>query len=173
LSNYGSQPFKVGEDDYGEPVFLKFKYYVHYLLTDAVRDDSPLYIFDSGFGERKVLKKNRSNDHNSDDDTEEKEKQPNTTKRRRVNRNNRTLSASPPTRSTPSPKRRKIVDDPPSPEALTLNEKFSDGMLPLSNILDDYVVPKYFADDLFRLTGEKRRPPYRWFVMGGPRSGTG
>ena len=45
---------KVGEDDDGYKIKIKFKYFLEYLIFNT--DDSPLYLFESSFENHKKLK---------------------------------------------------------------------------------------------------------------------
>ena len=86
--------FKCGEDDNGNSIKVRLKYFLRYLQDN--RDDSPLYVFDSSFENDKLAR----------------------------------------------------------------------------SFLQDYTVPTYFRDDLFRFVSESRRPPYRWVLLGPERSGS-
>lgn len=92
---YKDVEFKVGEDDKGKKIRVKFKYFLEYLLHNE--DDSPLYMFESAIEDIKDARK----------------------------------------------------------------------------MIEKYRVPKFFKEeDFFEHIGERRRPPYRWFLVGPERSGT-
>lgn len=112
LRRFANHKFKVGTDDDGYPVRLKYKHFYAYARgqlgktgESAAVDDSPLYIFDGTFACH----------------------------------------------------RRGAI----TPDALGG-----------CGIRGDYKVPRFFQEDLLRHAGSSR-PPYRWFVLGPPRSGTG
>ncbi|KAJ1965623.1 hypothetical protein IWQ62_002618 [Dispira parvispora] len=181
VERYGNQRFKVGEDDDGKAVYLKLKHFIRYVHQGAERDDSPLYIFDSNFrgsGKKPVLPTRRwmkslpvfptshrvlgkvspsgsstpvSTRYNSSS-SEEEHGQCLPRKRRKP--------ASSLTSQTTSPE---LSGSP----VINAAERYCKG-----DLLADFRIPKYFAVDLFRLTGN-RRPPHRWFVAGPARSGTG
>ena len=54
LRRFADTRFKVGSDDDGYPVRMKLKHYLSYLLhPQHQNDDSPLYIFDGTFADKK------------------------------------------------------------------------------------------------------------------------
>jgi hypothetical protein len=57
LQKFPDTRFKVGSDDDGYPVRMKLKHYLMY-ISDAVhsQDDSPLYIFDGAFTEKRCAR---------------------------------------------------------------------------------------------------------------------
>ncbi|CAO3635072.1 unnamed protein product [Cunninghamella echinulata] len=136
LERYGKDLYKVGEDDDGNNVYMKMKHFLYYCQQEAAKDDSPMYIFDSGFyKDRKNNKKKSSSSSNS-----KKSKQSSSSDENDDHD------------ATPNLKKQRFETN---------------------SLLEDYKVPHYFDDDLFQLTGSRRRPPYRWLVMGPARSGTG
>ena len=52
--NYKNVEFKIGEDDDGKKLRLKFKYFLEYLIYN--KDDSPLYLFESSLEDIKECK---------------------------------------------------------------------------------------------------------------------
>jgi len=50
-AKYKNIPFKCGEDDEGYPIKIKLKHFFRYIGSQE--DDSPLYIFDSGFDSKR------------------------------------------------------------------------------------------------------------------------
>ncbi|KAI9183401.1 hypothetical protein H9P43_004318 [Blastocladiella emersonii ATCC 22665] len=112
LKRYKRQKFKVGEDDDGNIVYMRYKHFARYSETLARDEDSPLYIFDSTFHKRTSKSSKKKAAGGAD-------------------------------------------------------------QFPMRPILDDFAVPKYFTEDLFKLVPNHRRPPHRWIVIGPERSGTG
>lgn len=54
LQRFSDTHFKVGTDDEGYPVRMKLKHYLLYITDEThSQDDSPLYIFDGTFSDRK------------------------------------------------------------------------------------------------------------------------
>ena len=36
----------------------------------------------------------------------------------------------------------------------------------VTDMINDYTVPKYFEDDYYKLIGDDARPPHRWVLIG-------
>ncbi|KAJ1972896.1 hypothetical protein H4R35_004425 [Dimargaris xerosporica] len=172
LQRFGREKFKIGEDDDGKAVRLRFKHFMRYVQEEAPHDDSPLYIFDSNFKSHSKRVKQavavpqsswpspapsrgsvNSQAVSSDDPDGDGRHALRSTGAQKRDTNGQPLA-----------KRTKVQSNVPHQPGWRTGTK--------SELLRDYRVPRYFGGDLFQLTGQ-RRPPYRWFVVGPARSGTG
>ncbi|KAJ3230992.1 hypothetical protein HDU81_004111, partial [Chytriomyces hyalinus] len=197
LERFHGEKFKVGEDDDGDPVYVQFSYFMHYCLGgEAARDDSPLYIFDPNFGDRKrsntaediakkrknkkAKKKGKEGSENGRNDVENAGSESGggvaRKKARMENDKEQDLVSDEPRippvslkLSLEAPKSPAVI--PASPTPLSPTDTFPPSK-PTCEMLLDYKIPRYFRDDLFQYTGS-RRPPHRWVVIGPKRSGTG
>jgi histone arginine demethylase JMJD6 len=182
---FHNEKFKVGETDSGDTVYMSLKEYKSYLETDAKNDDSPLYIFDSLFADRKkgntADKIKRKEEKFMDESMgTENEKVDGDRPERFLKRKFEEKTDSNKAKDESSPKKSKKLkkkklsqslqhltppDSPSHPNPLPPSQ-------PLFFISLEYSIPTYFQEDLFAYGGESSRPPYRWFVMGPARSGT-
>ena len=147
------------------------KYFLKYAQSDGLKDDSPLYIFDSGFVKRKltpVQKRRISGSSSSSSSSSEKRSKnspsKNTSsssggegavagvKRARSRSNSPTTSSKKLTRvfgkrdsGSASSSRATSVDADSSRETTSKREEEH-----ASTLLNDFTVPKYFKDDLFQ-----------------------
>lgn len=171
----------MGEDDDGDTVHLPMRYYMQYAMTSGKKDDSPLYVFDSNYGERrynnsaerKRTKRKKRSRKGTDEERSSSGEEESARKRSRIDEAGSTRAVS----ITPNGERREGDNvGQGNGNAYSIPRGDDDLMEPshpTSELLKDYRVPKYFTDDLFQLAGERRRPPYRWVVFGPARSGTG
>ncbi|KAG0056971.1 hypothetical protein BGZ83_002578 [Gryganskiella cystojenkinii] len=168
LKKYYSQPFKVGEDDDGNNVYVKMKYFLKYAETDGLKDDSPLYIFDSGFVKRKLTPTQKRRIYGSSSSGSSSSSSEKGSSRKKAvsfsskDSNNSSSGSdggavgnkrSRPGSSSPTGNSKKVIrvfgkrdnSDPESKERRSKREEEH-----ASTLLNDFAVPKYFKDDLFQ-----------------------
>ncbi|KAF8934226.1 jumonji domain-containing protein 6 [Dissophora ornata] len=198
LKKYYSQPFKVGEDDDGNNVYVKMKYFLKYAETDGLKDDSPLYIFDSGFVKRKltpVQKRRITGSGSSSSSSSSSER-----KLKRSPKSKEESSSSGDEAGAVGSKRARSGSKSPTATSRKIIRVFGKRVSPgasdstnsrsgsteaskervskreeehASTLLNDYMVPKYFKDDLFHVYDPPMKPFDReavsWFHHVYPR----